>query len=351
MNDVAGWKLRGPVRTLRREFADWDPSQDTWQAPRGVSTVTFRPDGQVSEGESHNPDGSVARWARVYDDGGRLIEMHYWMDDGPRTTVFHSHDAQGHSTAAVEVTPDGTRRQVETCQYDSAGRKTKVSFLPAERTDMPMFYGVEGTEYGYGAPGAATLTVAYDDRELPAEASFHDANGGLVRRIVFSRDHEGHVLTEVVRFGGEIPFPDALTLADTVPLEERGELAALLKTAFADQVFSNTAYAYDPKGRLLERTIHMGALSEERTTFQYDDYDNPIVDAWESRRRGMRVDGDGVARTKEEEPLSQHHRFDHQYDSRGNWTERVVWSRSGSQPEFQCSNIERRTITYYESER
>lgn len=349
MNDLAGWKVRGPVRTLRRDLAEWDPSQGgVWQAPRGVTVATFRPDGQFSESEFHNPDGSIARLARVYDDGGRIIEAQSWMDDGPRTTVFYSYDARGRLTAAVDVAPDGTRREAESCRYDSAGRKTKISFLAAQQTDMAIAYGVEGTEQRYGAPGAATLTVAYDDPELPAEASFHDANGGLVRRIVFSRDHEGHVLTEVVHFGGEKPIPNLLSHADNVPLEERARVTALLTKVFADRTFSSTTYAYDQKGRLLERTIRMGSLSEERTTFRYDDHHNPIDEISENHGRAMDIDDDGVVHAKEEEPRVQHARFDYQYDAHGNWTERVVWNRTGSQPDFQRSNIERRTITYYD---
>jgi hypothetical protein len=84
MTDLAEWKVRGPVRTLRREFAEWDPANDTWQAPRGVTVVAFRSDGQLIEAEFHNPDGSVARRARAYDDSGRLVEAEFWADGGPR---------------------------------------------------------------------------------------------------------------------------------------------------------------------------------------------------------------------------------------------------------------------------
>jgi len=65
----------------------------------------------------------------------------------------------------------------------------------------------------------------------------------------------------------------------------------------------------------------MGTLSEERTTFRYDDHDNPIAEISDSRSRGMDIDDDGAARTSEEEPRAHHHRFDYQYDDRGNWTE------------------------------
>ena len=347
MSDLARWKVRGPVRTLRKEHAEWDTSQRTWQAPRSVSTVTFRHDGQVSQGEVHSPDGSLARWARVYDNDGRIIEEQSWRDDGPRSRVVYSYDALGRLAARGDVAPDGTRREAETCRYDGAGRKTKVTFLSQDQAHT--HYGVEGTEQAYGAPEAVTLTVAYDDRDLPTEASFHNANGGLVRRIVFSRDHDGRLLTEVVYFGGESPYSDLQPHADNVPLEERANMAAALKMAFEDRAFCNISYAYDSKGRLLERTMYMGTLSEELTVFEYDDYDDPIAETSRSRNRRVDIDDDGVVRTTvEERRVQQHNRYDYQYDSHGNWTERVGSYRIGSQPEFQRSNIERRTITYYE---
>jgi len=92
----------------------------------------------------------------------------------------------------------------------------------------------------------------------------------------------------------------------------------------------------------------LGILTEERTTFDYYHYDDPIAEISSSHGRGVDVDDDGVVRTTEEEPREHHARYDYQYDAHGNWTERVGSYRIGSQPEFQRSNIERRTITYYE---
>jgi len=349
MSDIAGWKLRGPVRTLRKEHAEWDPTQGTWQAPRGVSTVRFRHDGQVSEGESHNPDGSIARWAHVYDDAGRIVERQFWMDDGPRSRVAYSYDALGRLAAAEDVAVDGTRREAERCRYDDGGRKIKMIFLSPDRTGSPIHYRFEGTENTYSVAEAVTLTVAYDDRDLPVEGSFHDSTGGLARHIVFSRDHEGRLLNEVVHFGGNSPFPEIQRDADIVPLDKDPSMAAALAMAFEDRIFCNVAYTYDKKGRLLERTMFFGILSEERTTFEYDDSDYPTAETLRTRNRRVDVDDDGVVRTTEEEPdVQQHSRYDYQYDSHGNWTERVGSYRRGSPPAFQRSNIERRTLTYYE---
>jgi hypothetical protein len=45
----------------------------------------------------------------------------------------------------------------------------------------------------------------------------------------------------------------------------------------------------------------------------------------------------------------QHNRLEYLYNGHGNWTERTVSFRSGSESEFERSNIERRWITYYSS--
>jgi len=337
------------VRTLRCEHAEWDRARQTWQAPGRVSTVTFRRDGQASGGEFHNPDGSIARWARVYDAGGRVVEAQSWMDDEPGTRRRYSYDTRGRLAVVEEEAADGGRRQAESYSYDAGGRKTKISALASAKPNVPILYaGFEGTEQAYGAAGAATLSVAYDDRELPAEATFRDANGALIRRIVFSRDREGRLLNEVAQFPDESPFSPGPNDA-TASTEEGAKMAAVLKAAFPDHVLSSTTYAYDENGRLLERTVRMGTLSEERTTFGYDDRDNPIAEILESRSRGMDIDDDGAARTSEEEPRVHHHRLEYRYDDRGNWTERVVSGRMGSEPEFQRGNIERRTITYHDA--
>jgi hypothetical protein len=351
MSDVAKWNLRGPVQAMRSEVADWDPDRGVWQAPRGASTVTFRLDGQVSARESYNPNGPVARWAHVYDADGRMIEEQFWKDDGPRTRGVYSYDARGRHVATEVFDPDGTGCETERCRYDSAGRKTKIIFLlhllPRERPDIRgIHYGVEGSEYAVDAPGAVTLTVTYDDHGRSTEGSFHTADGKLVRRMVLSRDADGRLLAEVVLLEGEVPFP--LPAADNRSPEEHARMAAELKLAFPGQVLCKAAYAYDTRGRLLERTSYMGSLSEERTIFEYADEDDPIAEHASSRNYRVELDDAGVVRTTEEEPrVEQHNRYGYRYDSRGNWTERVVSYRIGSQLEFRRSSIERRGITYY----
>jgi YD repeat-containing protein len=353
MSDLARWDLRGPVRTLRTHFAEWNPETGDWWPLKNRFVAIFRPDGQLSEIEHHNPDGSVPHEVRVYDEGGRLTEDQWWANDVLTRRVLHTYDVNGRPASSVSVDAHGTEREAELCRYDDNGRKTKVVFLPVPESSAAscstsacgMFYGVEGTDTAYSAPGATTSTTAYDDRELPSEVSFHDANNAPVCCVVFSRDQDGRVQSERMQFERQAAFFGPPTDVN-VPADERESLAKLLSTVFEDHTFSLTTYAYDENGRRMERVRRIGQLSEERTTFRYDKYDNPVEQVTVDLSRNMRMD-DGAVKVEEKPSHVQRVRFEYQYDEYGNWTERVVWQRTEPNAEERRSNIERRTIRYY----
>jgi hypothetical protein len=323
--NLATWKLHGPVRTLSTEHAEWDSDRGEWRAPRGQTTVTFRSDGQTSETESHNPDGSILRSVRTYDDAGRILAERTWKDEGTEWEVAYSYDVLGR-LAQKEVLSKEGRWKSEECRYDDAGRQTKAIFLPPH---------VAGSSIGIAAQGPEFFPD--DPTELPAAVSFHFANGGIVGRVVFEIDPERRLVTEVMYPAGDNPFGESQPAASDMSPDERVEMLAAIKAAFSNDVFSKLLYVYDARGRLIERTMSMGMLSEERRTSEYEDRDDPIAETTKSWDHGV-----------EQLQREQQTRFDYQYDSRGNWTERIVRYRIGSQQEFQRSNVERRTIAYYE---
>jgi YD repeat-containing protein len=351
MSDLARWELRGPVRTLRTQFAEWNPETADWSPLKTRFVATFRADGQLSEIEHHNPDGSVPRQVRLYDEHGRLTEDQWWANGVVTSRTLSTHDARGRLASSVTIDADGTRREAELCRYDGNGRKTKVVFLrDAESTgatgsasSCEIHCGVEGTDTAYPAPGATTSTTTYDEHELPVEVSFHDTNNAPICRVVFSRGEDGRVQSERMRV--QSTFFGRVT-DDKVATDERESLAKLLGAAFEDQTLTLTTYSYDERGRRIETIRRMGELSEERTTFRYDDYDNPVEQVTVELSRDMRLD-DGAVRVEERPGDVQHVRFVYQYDAYGNWIERVVWQRTEPDAEEQRSNIERRAITYY----
>jgi hypothetical protein len=91
----------------------------------------------------------------------------------------------------------------------------------------------------------------------------------------------------------------------------------------------------------------MGRLSENRSTYIYQDRDDPIEEITERRDREARLDENGAVVYNSDRVTVQHNRFEYLYDAHGNWTERTVSYRVEPNPDFQCSNVERRAITYH----
>jgi hypothetical protein len=353
MRDLALWELRGPVRILRTHFAEWNPDTGDWWPLKNRVVAIFRPDGLLSEIEHHNPDGSVPREVRLYDEGGRLTEGQWWANDVLTSRVLHTYDVEGRHSSSMSVDAHGTERRAELSRYDDIGCRTKVVFLPVPESSAEscstsscgMLYGIEGTDAAYSAPGATTSTTTYDDSERPSEVNFHDANNAMVCRVVFSRDEHGRVQSERMQFDRQATF-FGQAIDVNVPTDERASLATLLSTVFEDHTFSLATYAYDEKGRRIETVRRMGQLSEERMTCRYDDYDNPVEQVTVHLSRDMKIE-DGAVKIEERPSHVQHIRFEYQYDAYGNWTERVVCERTEPNADERRSNIERRTITYY----
>jgi YD repeat-containing protein len=353
MSDLARWGLRGPVRTLRAQFAEWNPETGDWWPQKIRWVATFRPDGQASEIEHHNPDGSIPREVRIFDERGRPTEDQWWANDVLTRRVLHTYDKDGRPVSAVTVDVDGTKREAELCRYDENSRKTKVAFLPVPETggatcstgSCGTLYGVEGTDVAYSAPGATTSTTTYDEHERPSEVTFRDVSDRVVCRVVFSRDHDGRTLSERMEFadpaGLLAPAVDA-----SIPNDERASLVGLFETVFDDRTFSLATYTYDEKGRRVESVRRMGKLSEERVAVRYDDFDNPVEEVRSDVSREIGMD-DGVLKSEERPSQVQHVRFEYQYDAYGNWTERIVSQRMQPDSHERPSNVERRAITYY----
>jgi hypothetical protein len=194
-----------------------------------------------------------------------------------------------------------------------------------------------------------TITTSYDEWERPSEAVFHDANKRVVLRVTLGRDAAGRLVSEQAQFGDLSPF-QALNpnLPPEIPAEERAAVAAVFEQLFgARQEWAKTIYRYDDQGRRVESRRSFTAMNEERTTWEYDDYDNPTRQIGERASREIQFDEYGSVQPANERSSKGEIRFDYKYDVQGNWTERIVWVRPELNPDFQRSNIERRAITYY----
>ncbi len=347
-NDLARWGVHGPVHTLRTENVIWDLSLEQWKVPQHFGIVRFHPDGRITESEGHNADASVSRSSYTYDAAGRMQEVQFLLSGVPSGKTVYSYDEAGRLTRMVNVERDGTERESEAYSYGSDGKTTKVHFVPKLEPNVGFACGIDCTEQSYDATGAPIIATRYKHPGQPDELLFCDSDHRPLRRVVFTRDSAGRLISEELRLEEAIPFPGSIKELENAPQATRDALAAAFANLFgAQKVMSSTTYTYDERGRLLERRMRRGERGWSRTAYRYDDQDRLIEGTNEHTSRTMQMDGEGNSRPTRETSDVQHLRFEYEYDAQRNWTQRVVWSRLEPNADFERSNAARREITYY----
>jgi hypothetical protein len=347
MNALEQLRLRGPVQKLRSEHAQWDIASGQWEQPKGWTTIQFRPDGEISEREDRNPI-AFSRTKYRYDGDGRLQESVFQLNDGPTSTRVCRYDESGRLSRVVAISEAGIEQESEICSYDANGRKTKLQIVPkSEDRSTPACYGVEGAEKSYGAQGVTAITTLYDDRGQPREALLQDENQTVILRVVLTRDNKQRVVKEESQSGDRSPFPIEQILENTSPDEREATAAALAQMFGAQKSSITSTYRYDDAGRQIERSTSMYGLSEERTTCDYDEHDNPVFEVEERTTSDLQAGASGNLQRGLPKSYRREIRYDYKYDAHGNWTERTVSGRYENNPDFQLSAIERREIRYY----
>jgi YD repeat-containing protein len=349
ITDRDRWGLRGPVRSCRL--------QRTWYARRcgayacetderdDESMVEFREDGALDRQSHRNWDGSAWTSAREYDEVGRLVRMWVAGATEPVDLQRYEYDAAGRLARIVARAQDGHERVSESYEYDAAGGKKKTLHVDvaAQRPNTNYFWGADGTDSGYSAPGTAAVTTLHNTSDQPIELVFHDAAGQVLNRVEFVYDDAGHLVEEV-----------QTRVADMLPPEMVAQMNPAALTAIRALISDpgRRSHRYDARGRRIEtRSALFGPLGHDRKTMAYNDRGDQIAEISEDERRECAIDDEG---RMSEKPAGQgvsrsEARFRYDYDVRGNWIEKVVESRSGADGEFSVSSIERRTLAYYDA--
>jgi YD repeat-containing protein len=346
MIDLAKWKVHGPVATLRTENAEWDTDRKDWKPTRYFTLTSFRRDGTLSSTESHNPNGSIAHSQWLYDVSGRLTESDSWMNNDVPQRTLYIYDEAGRHIRTTYQKDDGTQTDLELCTYDAEGKGTKTRMLPVstghEGGAVSLGYSIEDTEMALGAPGAASMTTSYVGADKPAKVILEDTNRKTITEVRFVRNAQGRLLSVETLMGA----PQFKDFVDRGSPERREAMPAFLKQAFGN-AFSRTTYKYDSQGHLIEKINTMGTMHEEHTTYGYDGvHDEAIEETTETRSRGATLE-DGAIHYNPDTVSAQHTRFEYEVDRDGNWIEQIVSMQFDPNTDFQRSNIERRTITYY----
>lgn len=312
---------------------------------RHDSTVLeFRQDGSLVKRVHRNPDGS--EWVTICEyNANRLTTMRTESGSTFASLRIYEYDAVGRLTRVVIRSADGSDRLEEAYEYDSAGRKKKTFYVDAAavRPDSKYVWGVEGTDTCYSAPGAATLTTLYNQREQPAELLFHDAAGMLLSRVRFSYDADANLIEEIQTNAVDTLPQEVITAMDPAQLEA---VHAILGTA-GGQV--RWTHRYDGKGRRIESRSQIGRLGGEVKKMLYNDYCDRIAEASEHEAREYSIGDQGqLSDTPANNRGNRSEaRFQYDYDANGNWVLKIVESRAGTEQEFTQVSVERRTIEYF----
>lgn len=351
MTDRDRWGLRGPVQScqLERIWYSRRCGADACQTEehRDTRIVEFRADGTLARQWHRNPDGSEYTTTFHYNHTGQLLNVRTENADGLVGLQTYEYDTAGRLARLIARAKDGGERVAETYAYDVARRKKKTLYvdLTMQRPNTQTAWGVEGSDSCYSAPGSATLTTVYDDGEHPSELLFHDVAGRLLSRVEFRYDEGGHLVEEAQSRAEETLPPELLANLNA-------EQLATVRTLFGAAQPMRQIHRYDEHGRRSETRSQLGPLGKNRKTVVYNDHGDQTEEVFEHETREYGMDEQGRlsdSPTKESARRSEA-RFRYNYDTSGNWVEKVIEGRGGAAEDFTVTSVERRTLAYYGDE-
>ncbi len=349
MSERDRWGLRGPVQSCRLQrtwYSGRCGAESCETEERGDTTIIeFRADGSLARHQHHNHDGSEWTSKYEYDGAGRLATVRTENAAGTVNFQRYEYDSTGRLIRIVAQATDGSERIAESYEYDATGRKEKTFYVDVtgQSSETMYLWGVEGTDCGYSAPGAAALRTLHNTRDQPTELLFYDKDGRILSRVEFMYDGVGHLVEEAQTMILEALPPEVLTGMSAAQLES---VRALFGAGLARRL-----HRYDARGHRIETHASMfGALGQDSKTMNYNDHGERIEEISEHHQRDYDVDEQGrlLDSLTFESASRSEARFHYDYDVRGNWTRMVVEARGGSEQEFSVSSIEQRTLVYYD---
>lgn len=345
MTDRQRWGLRGPVRSCRNErtlYSRRCGAEACETEERSFATVAeFHPNGALARQWHLNPDGSEWTSSYEYDYEGRMLALR--TEDEARV---YEYDSAGRLARGITRGKDGSERVTESYSYDSAGRKKKTLHvdLAAQRPGAGYFWAVEGTDSSYSAPGTATVTTVFDDRDRPVGLLLADVEDRFLTQVEFRYDEAGNLVEEATT-NTEQTLPPAWVKEMTPAQLET--MRALLGIA-GEPV--RRLHRYDQHGRRIETRSPTGPLGENRKTVTYNELGDQAEEIVESTyfERGFDQEGRFSDQPTSEKVTRTEARFLYDYDNRGNWVKRVIEGRGAPEQDFTESSAELRTLANYD---
>jgi YD repeat-containing protein len=355
MSDRERIGLRGPVRTCTEEtiFSDDNKWTTTWE---------YSPEGNVLSEHRGGSDGSAWVVTHTYDPADRLIRTTSGRPGEPGVETSYSYD-EGGRMASVTHSDKSDRTNFD---YDEHGRRMETHSFDAKTIDRNKNVAFGGSPWdaavsGYGVPTGGTVTVVYDEDERPLEAQVRDVEGNIVSRVIRSYDTHGRVSEEKPTWENPAALFQEKLPADAQnqmsPAQQQA-MSKALATLLQGRRVAGKLYSYDSQGRLTKVT-ETNFVFEKTTTLSYNEHGDISQEVEVSADNAAlpvgvsySIDGEGKLIPSQFDaeppptfvPERSNVRYGYQYDSFGNWTERIATGRSDSAAPL---NVRRRTITYY----
>ena len=333
--------------------------QDTYPAQGEVATRTytsewtFTPDGRVLQSRTGQGSQLESVTTYTYDPAGHPLSS-FTSNPGqsaaPQLGARYTYDDDGRLKSIADTTG-----KYETTYDYTNGQKRRTQPFPVMKSEPNVAVGTmqwEDSDLHIPPPSGGTITTIYDDHDHPLEADIRDAGGTITMRLVRTYDEKGHILTDKLTAENmQSSVPDELSaqLNDA----QKQAIAKFIGSAFANQ---EASYKYDSEGRVIEKRITGGAFGDELTTIHYNDHGDianeqttttPTPES--STEYGMDEAGhmSPVGKSKPPEPSQTEVRYQYEYDSHGNWTQKATSHRSAPNGDFQTTVIAHRTLTYW----
>ena len=340
MTDRDRFGLRGSVK-LCEHHRTWYSSgcgPDTCETIErsDVTVVEFRPDGFLQRHWYKNPPFNSSEWTNLYEynDANQLSAVRIEQGGTITTNEVFEYDSAGRISHIIVPDKGGVQRIAETYSYEGGGRKTKIMHIDPKLPsgDCGTMFGVDGTDISYAAPGATSIMSIYDEYGRPIEHFFHDSGGELITRIDLRHDKRGNLVEEVCR-QQELP-PEMLVHISPEQLEAVQVLFTFRRH-----------HRYDEQDRRIETSSNMAPNDLYQQTFAYNDDGDVISQISESSHSEYSFGEEGGLTPKPDSTRSQRRetQFRYQYDSHGNWIEKIVETPGGP-----IWSIDRRTISYFD---
>ena len=325
--EIAG--LRGPVERCTDETR---LDQGNW---RMIRETTYDPDGRISQVRSTNDDGtnngiSKGVGSFTYDAEGHLLRTVWTGQDGSSDTLYY-YDSQGR---LIGVTGQDSR-WTTSFEYDDQGRKTRI--VTSTGPDMgvdPFFVFVDGNADLFVAPpDGGWVITPFNESGQPIESRVYGTDGELITRLNRSYDKKRRVVESAYMVESLESLREMLRETRAGLRSNPEGLEAQLAQVLGDRnVMYQVSYVYDDQARVSEKHYDSGRSENTITKITYNDHGDEAEEI----------------RTTSHPPKPSEEfdtRFEYQYDSFGNWTERVMIS--GKPADEPLKVIDHREITYY----